>query len=77
MADFCKQCSEEMFDRDFKELAITNKNVERIYTICEGCGCTVVDRDGVCIGTCLLKHGDIPVQTMQEFLDGVLPGNKS
>lgn len=61
MADFCKQCSEELFDKDFKELAdITSKiaEMENLYSIviCEGCGTIQVKNDGSCIGDCLKKE---------------------
>lgn len=43
MADFCKQCSEDMFGKDFKELAglITEEEVKEglgAVVVCEGCG---------------------------------------
>ena len=64
MADFCKQCSLELFGEDFGDL----KNLKpepapywityTVRVICEGCGATVVNQDGVCIsGSCLKKHG--------------------
>jgi len=50
MADFCKQCSEEMFGQDFGDLAFGE---DRLWeAICEGCGFTIVDGDGVCSGAC-------------------------
>lgn len=57
MADFCKQCSEEIFNEDFKELADLCGTAEVCITICEGCGGCRVNKDGVCQGDELNKHG--------------------
>ena len=63
MADFCKQCSEELFGFDGKDLRglITVKEWEDkldIQVICEGCGVTRVDPEGACISTtCKEEHG--------------------
>ena len=77
MADFCKQCSEEMWGEDTRDLAASpGEEYERLYTLCEDCGPTVVNHDGHCIGACTKKHGDVPVQTMREFVDGKMPGEK-
>lgn len=73
MASFCKQCSEELWGEDSRDFVVIDAEHERLYTLCEDCGPTVVDRDGKCIGACTKKHGDVPVQTMQEFVDGKLP----
>jgi len=56
MADFCKQCSIEVFGEDFGDLrGLGSPNV--IYsTICEGCGPTIVRFDGSCTGKCVLKR---------------------
>jgi hypothetical protein len=54
MADFCKQCSEEIFCEDFGDLAGIGK---KFLTICEGCGFTWVNENGECIGDCDRKHG--------------------
>jgi hypothetical protein len=78
LASFCKQCSEELWGEDSKDLAACAERepvqYERLYTLCEDCGPTVVDRDGKCIGACQKRHGSVPVQTMQEFVDGKMPG---
>lgn len=61
MADFCKQCSIDMFGEDFGDLAgITTEedtaNSRFVFVICEGCGPTDVDHTGKCVsGTCLRK----------------------
>ena len=60
MADFCKQCSEEMFGEDFEDLKIV-KEGQVLRTICEGCGLTVVDHTGRCIAACLNKHGEMKI----------------
>lgn len=63
MADFCKQCSEEMFGKDFRDLAELMNKEE--YTegfgaaaLCEGCGDIVVDYNGVCVCDWCEKHGE-------------------
>lgn len=62
MADFCKQCSIDMFGADYRDLAglITPEEVysgnEYPTVICEGCGFITVDPDGNCISDdCDLK----------------------
>lgn len=65
MADFCKQCSLEMFGEDFRELAhlmdeskYDTENGWGAGVLCEGCGPTVVDYEGVCHAeNCLKEHG--------------------
>ena len=54
MADFCKQCSIELFSEDLKDLAGLGggKPLEPNHgweTLCEGCGPTIVDEKGTCI----------------------------
>jgi hypothetical protein len=63
MADFCKQCSIDHFGKDFGDLAGLYPEIEyeTLTTICEGCGLTVVNKQGECIAACLLKHGTVPV----------------
>lgn len=63
MADFCKECSEMMFDHDYKDLAglsteqDTNEGLFPSVT-CEGCGFIQVDHTGKCIGgrACYENH---------------------
>jgi hypothetical protein len=49
MANFCYQCTSELFG---KENAETNdfagivRNKERYYGLCEGCGWITMDKDG-------------------------------
>lgn len=53
MADFCRDCSLEMFNKDFRDLADIVKEGQVLRTICEGCGPILVDHNGVKI-----KEGD-------------------
>lgn len=62
MADFCQQCSVELFGEDYKELANLGQGRKLEpgmgwIVLCEGCGPTVVDEDGKCILECCEKHG--------------------
>lgn len=49
MADYCKQCSEELLGGDFGD----HKGLveEGLYcrVLCEGCGITTVDHEGRCM----------------------------
>ena len=62
MADFCQQCSVEMFGEDFKELANLGDDEPLkpgwgYQVLCEGCGPTLVDKEGKCIADyCELHH---------------------
>ncbi len=62
MADFCQQCSFELFGDDFKELAGLSteedtKNGLYPVVICEGCGYIQVDHEGKCVSEdCLSRH---------------------
>ena len=47
MADFCKECSIEMFNEDFRELAGIVPEGQTALVICEGCGFIRVDHNGV------------------------------
>jgi hypothetical protein len=62
MADFCKQCSIDIFGKDHRELAdITPKDAWEkglaMSTICEGCGVIQVDPDGNCVSEDCLTPG--------------------
>lgn len=62
MADFCKQCSDDTFGEDFKELANLSKVEDSLagvfaVVICEGCGPTQVDHLGNCISPYCLEKG--------------------
>lgn len=64
MADFCKQCSLELFGEDNGDLKGLGdgRKLEPGFgwtAICEGCGFTIVDDDGACINKyCDKKHGE-------------------
>ena len=78
MADFCKQCSEELFGEDFKDLAKLGdpKKMEQGFypvVLCEGCGPIQVDYFGKCISPdCLKKHGK---QMDGIISNGIIPEN--
>lgn len=63
MADFCKQCSIELFGEDCKDLAGLGDEHTLApgyawTVLCEGCGPTQVDDAGKCVSAdCLKKHG--------------------
>ena len=67
MADFCKQCSIELFGEDYRDLkGVSTRKLTKEEksndmgwpVICEGCGPTIVDDDGMCIKKdCLKEHG--------------------
>lgn len=63
MADFCRQCTMEVFNEDESDLngLITEAEVDMGYwaeALCEGCGPTHVDHRGTCIDpNCINKHG--------------------
>lgn len=62
MADFCKQCSTELFGEDSKDLAdLSTKqdDIDKLYccVLCEGCGHIQVDSTGECVSSdCLESH---------------------
>jgi hypothetical protein len=54
MADFCKQCSIELFDKDFRDLAGISTQAQTddnrfALVLCEGCGFIQVDHEGRCV----------------------------
>jgi hypothetical protein len=63
MADFCQQCSINLFGEDFGDFnGITkHKDFEKglsCVVLCEGCGVIQVDPEGRCISKdCLKRHG--------------------
>lgn len=70
MADFCQQCSIEMFGEDFGELAGMSKpddtaNGLFALALCEGCGHILVDHSGRCVSTDCMEGG----HTRQEAPD--------
>ncbi|RLE97818.1 MAG: hypothetical protein DRJ63_08600 [Thermoprotei archaeon] len=63
MAEFCKQCSLELYGEDTKDLAnlLTAKEVKQkfnVVALCEGCGYTLVDNTGTCVAIDCEKHGE-------------------
>tara|TARA_Y100000310_G_C20457350_1_gene703679 strand:+ start:183 stop:416 length:234 start_codon:yes stop_codon:yes gene_type:complete len=57
MADFCKACSIELYEKDLGDFAnITTeddwKEGRAALVMCEGCGPIQVDPNGRCIGNC-------------------------
>jgi hypothetical protein len=65
MADFCKQCSIEIFGKDYKELAGLGDGTPLLEgqgwsALCEDCGFIVVNDEGECITPiCSKQHGKI------------------
>jgi hypothetical protein len=62
MAEYCWQCTEKHLgipgDRnDFAGLA--SKEYEKYPTVCEGCGGTVVDHEGRCVGKRCRVHSGV------------------
>jgi hypothetical protein len=49
MADFCKQCSLEIFGEDFKDMAGMAPEGQSASVLCEGCGGTQVNHLGECL----------------------------
>lgn len=61
MADFCKQCSEELFGEGFNDFENCVPEGHYYLAICEGCGFNaIMNHKGECVSAeCLKKHGDI------------------
>ena len=63
MADFCAQCSIDIFGEDMGDMAgmISEKKVKAglvLNVLCEDCGPCQVDHEGRCVSVdCLKKHG--------------------
>jgi hypothetical protein len=58
MAEFCHECSIEVFGEDFEELARLVEKGCKVAVICEDCGITFVDHQGVCVSDCDKQHYD-------------------
>lgn len=59
MADFCQQCSIELFGQDTKDLANLGESLEEgegFLALCEDCGYTLVDLAGKCLCNCIKHH---------------------
>lgn len=66
MADFCLQCSATIFcaeagQNDFVGLC---GEQEMVPVLCEGCGVTVVDKDGRCIAVGCLENHNPPTEAV-------------
>lgn len=62
MASYCKQCSEELFGKDFEDFKglTTKEHTDQdmaALALCEGCGYIQVDTEGNCISEDCLKLG--------------------
>lgn len=63
MADFCRQCSIDIFGEDTGDMAgistIESTNQQMFaLVLCEDCGPCQVDHEGTCVSVdCLKKHG--------------------
>lgn len=62
MADFCKQCSIDLFGSDYEDLAgitIPEEAAKGFYccVLCEGCGPIQVDPAGKCVSKDCLNAG--------------------
>jgi hypothetical protein len=63
MADFCRQCTAEIFDQycgDFVNITTLEdwRSGKAAVVLCEGCGPIQVDPSGNCVSEdCLKKHG--------------------
>lgn len=72
MADFCKECSIELFGEDFKELAqlLPKENYDEFNgagALCEGCGGYItVNYEGECRSASCLKHGARNLQLLND-----------
>ena len=65
MADFCKQCSIEIFGEDYGDFNFDRGKGPLPPDIgwvanCEGCGPTLVNDEGECISPYCLKHHGLP-----------------
>lgn len=66
MADFCAQCSVDIFGEDMRDMAALSKAADtsdgRFAVVrCEDCGPCQVDHEGRCVSVnCLKKHGAKP-----------------
>lgn len=76
MADFCQQCSIELFNEDFGDLAglVTAQDAAQGFVrrvLCEGCGDAFVDHLGRCHAHhCLHRHGVEPAPPPDQPFNG-------
>lgn len=62
MADFCKQCSEEIFGRDSRDLANLCGASGMTEALCEGCGWVYVNSEGKRVCEVDPREGDSDYQ---------------
>lgn len=68
MADFCMQCSLELFQIDFGDLAGMSTREDTYkglfcFALCEGCGPIQVDHEGRCVSPdCTEFHGAVATE---------------
>ncbi len=87
MANFCRDCSIDLFGKDFGDLAgITTKRETELgryyFAICEGCGHVMVDHEGVVVERLMEKSfdpvavsglpNDTEIPMDQDFLDELM-----
>lgn len=64
MAEFCSQCTKELFNEnrsDFEGECTEDDNAHNWFAevLCEGCGFTNVDYRGRCVGVCEKGHDEV------------------
>ncbi len=50
MADYCQQCSIDIFGKDYEDFKGMVGKGDILNDICEGCGRTNMDHTGKCLG---------------------------
>lgn len=78
MSDFCKQCSETLFNADSKDLAGLSTPEETAkglypFVLCEGCGPIQVDHTGQCVSDCLVHHRPLHGKGVKDTTSGSDP----
>ena len=58
---YCIQCIEELKLEGKSSFSNFCSDGEAINAKCDGCGQTLVDKDGRCVGECEDRHGQYPV----------------
>ena len=83
MAEYCRQCSMELFGEDRCDLVSPQGQRAEV---CAGCGLTIVDCNGTCLGDCGKHHGPLGIvgsdevkyllEDMEASLDEMFDGGK-
>lgn len=77
MADFCRQCTVELFGPEVADkndmIGLVTEDQTKLglaaNVLCEGCGPTQVDHTGKCLGGCMVKkHGPPPGEDQGELV---------